>query len=209
MFCSLYFITHLCKSSMKFRLDIAEPTPKEWIDHVLADFPAFLQDHANNERKVSSVAMSFVAKYPDRAEIIDSLIETALEELEHFREVYQLMYKRGIKLLHEIEEDCYMKELVSLARNGRDERFLDRLIIASLVECRGAERFKIVYEHISDLELKNFYHKLWASEAKHSEIYIKMAMNYFSESIVYSRLKTLCLAEAKIMLKQPLTSKMH
>lgn len=194
---------------MKLRLDISEPTPKAWIEAVLADFPAFLQDHANNERKVSSVAMSFVAKYPDRVEIIDELIETAIEELEHFREAYQLMHKRGIKLTHEIEEDLYMKELIALARNGRDERFLDRLIIASLVECRGAERFKLVYEHIDDVEFKTFYHKLWASEAKHSEVYVKLALNYFSESVVYQRLKELTEAEGKIMLKQPFTGKMH
>ena len=59
----------------------------------MANFDAFLQDHADCERKASSMAMSFVAKCPDRTEIIPELIDTALEELEHFKSVYTLMEK--------------------------------------------------------------------------------------------------------------------
>lgn len=194
---------------MKLRIDIKVATPKEWIIRVLENLPLFLQDHANNERKVSTVAMSFVAKYPDRVDIIDELIETAIEEMEHFREVHKIMFDRKIQLTHQIEEDLYMKELIELARNGKDDRFLDRLIIASLVECRGAERFRIVYENITEPDLKVFYHKLWASEAKHSEVYVKMALRYFPESVVYQRLNELIEAESVIMLKQPFSGKMH
>ncbi|TAH27627.1 MAG: hypothetical protein EAZ06_12165 [Cytophagales bacterium] len=119
------------------------------------------------------------------------------------------MFDRKIQLTHQIEEDLYMKELIELARNGKDDRFLDRLIIASLVECRGAERFRIVYENITEPDLKVFYHKLWASEAKHSEVYVKMALRYFPESVVYQRLNELIDAESVIMLKQPFSGKMH
>ena len=41
------------------------------------DFDSFLQDHANNVRKALAMAISFVAKYPDRLEIIPELIDTA------------------------------------------------------------------------------------------------------------------------------------
>src|SRR5207249_11705107 len=67
--------------------------------------PAFLQDHADCERKASAMAMSFVAKYPDRVEIIPELIETGVEELEHFQQVYARMEKRGIPLAKEMTED--------------------------------------------------------------------------------------------------------
>lgn len=62
----------------------------------MADFDAFLQDHADCERKASGFAMSMVAKYPDRTAIIPGLIETALEEMEHFKLVYEIMASRGL-----------------------------------------------------------------------------------------------------------------
>ena len=55
---------------MKLTLDLASESKQEWIDAVMADFNSFLQDHADCERKASAMAMSFVAKYPDRKEII-------------------------------------------------------------------------------------------------------------------------------------------
>ena len=83
---------------MKLNLDIKVPSKPEWVEAVMNDFPAFLIDHADCERKASSMAMSFVAKYPDRTEIIPELIEIGIEELEHFQQVYQLMEKRDIQL---------------------------------------------------------------------------------------------------------------
>lgn len=164
---------------MKLNLDLACDSSPEWLEAVMADFDSFLQDHADCERKASSMAMSFVAKYPDRKEIIPELIETAVEELEHFQQVYALMEKRGIPLLHSIPEDPYVKRLIKRCHSGIMERFLDRLLIASVVETRGAERFRLVSEAQDDDELFRFYKMLWVSEAKHGHIFVKMALNYF------------------------------
>ena len=76
---------------MKVSIELKCKTSKEWLDAVLLDFNSFLQDHADCERKASAMALSFVAKYPDRKEIIPELIETAVEELEHFQQVYKVM----------------------------------------------------------------------------------------------------------------------
>lgn len=194
---------------MQLRVNITEPSPAQWIGTVLADFNSFLQDHANCERKASAMAMSFVAKYPDRVEIMNDLIDTALEELEHFRDVYKIMEAKGILLAQEMQEDAYVRQLLALCRTGRNERFLDRLILASIIECRGAERFRIVYEHIEDADLKNFYHRLWASEAKHGEIFVKLALNYFDEATIYKRLNELNMEEGKIMLSMPFRAALH
>ena len=174
---------------MKLNLDLAVASKKEWLDAVLSDFPAFLQDHADCERKASAMAMSFVAKYPDRVEILPELIETAVEELEHFQQVYQLMESKGIQLQHSIGEDLYVKKLIKQCHSGREERFLDRLLIASVLETRGAERFRLVAEALEDGELQKFYKMLWVSEAKHGHIFVKMALNYFPEEQVYTRLE--------------------
>ena len=88
---------------MKLSLDLTAATRPEWVPTVLADFPAFLQDHADCERKASAMAMSFVAKYPDRVEIIPELIETGVEELEHFQQVYAHMARRGLRLAREMK----------------------------------------------------------------------------------------------------------
>lgn len=184
---------------MKLNLDIIAPTKKEWIEAVMADFPAFLQDHADCERKASAMAMSMVAKYPDRLEIIPELIETGVEELEHFQMVYKEMEKRGIQLAHKIPEDKYIKQLIKLCHSGREERFLDKLLVASVVETRGAERFKMVAEAQVEPDMQKFYKMLWISEAKHGHIYVKMALNYFPEEQVYSRLEWWIQKEAEIL----------
>jgi tRNA-(ms[2]io[6]A)-hydroxylase len=170
---------------LKLNLDIRYPSPRPWLEAVLADFNSFLIDHADCERKASAMALSFVAKYPNRTEIIPELIETALEELEHFKMVYHLMQQRGIQLPSGMAKDPYISELLSNTRTGLEERFLDRLLIASVAETRGAERFRLIAEQLEDEDLKKFYKMLWTSEAKHGHIYVKMALNYFPEDTVY------------------------
>ncbi|MBU2913657.1 MULTISPECIES: tRNA-(ms[2]io[6]A)-hydroxylase [Reichenbachiella] len=194
---------------MQLRLPLVYDSSPEWVKIVLDNFDEFLQDHADCERKASAMAMSFVAKFPDRLEIIPELIDTAVEELEHFRSVYEIMEKRGIQLRHEIREDLYMKKLIKNCRSGREERFLDRLLLASVVENRGAERFKLVYEHLEPGELKKFYQDLWASEAKHGEVFVKLALNYFKEDEVFDRLTEINEIEGKIMADMPLTPALH
>jgi tRNA-(ms[2]io[6]A)-hydroxylase len=174
---------------MKLNYDIKVASKPEWLAAVMNDFDAFLQDHANCERKASSMAMSFIAKYPDRLEIIPELIETAIEELDHFRDVYALMEKRGVALPASMGEDPYVKALMKFCHSGRKERFLDRLLLASVLETRGAERFRLVAEAQEEAEMARFYKQLWVSEAKHGHIFVKMALNYFPEDQVYKRLE--------------------
>jgi tRNA-(ms[2]io[6]A)-hydroxylase len=194
---------------MKLNIDIATPSKQEWLDAVMNDFDSFLKDHADCERKASAMAMSFVAKYPDRKEIIPELIETAIEELEHFQQVYDLMQKKGIPLTHSIGEDPYVKALIKLCHSGRRERFLDRLLVASVVETRGAERFRLVSEAQKDPELHRFYKVLWASEAKHGHLFVKMALNYFTEEEVYPRLKWWIERESEVIDQLEIRAALH
>jgi len=194
---------------MPLRVPLCVDSSQEWIDAVMQDFNAFLQDHANCERKASAMAMSFVAKFPDRIEIIPELIRTAIEELEHFRDVHAILEKRNILLPHEIGQDYYVKQLVDICRSGKLERFMDRLLLASVVENRGAERFRLIYENLNDQELKQFYHRLWASEARHGEIFVDMTLNYFEEEDVFKRLNEMNEIEAEILVKLPVKAALH
>lgn len=194
---------------MKLNLEVGIPSKKEWIDAVMSDFNTFLQDHADCERKASATALSLVAKYPDRLAIIPLLIETALEELEHFQQVYQLMEARGVPLPSSMGEDPYISAMIKKCHSGREERFMDRLLIGSVFETRGAERFKLIEEALDDPKLKKFYKMLWTSEAKHGHIYVKMALEYFPEQLVYKRLQWWIDLESEIIHNLPLRPALH
>lgn len=192
-----------------YKIQLAYDTPQEWVDTVMNDFNSFLQDHADCERKASAMAMSFVAKAPEKVEIIPELIETALEEMVHFRQVYKLMEERDVLLPTEMEKDTYMHDLIRLCRSGSKERFLDRLLIAAIVETRGAERFRLVSENLEDAKLKEFYTMLYKSEDKHGNIFVEMALTYYESDEVFERLNDLIEQEGAICSKLKHRSALH
>ncbi len=182
---------------VKLRADLTWHTPAEWAEAAISDFPLFLQEHANMERKASAQAMSFVVKYPDRNEIIPTMIEIAMEELEHFQQVYERMSAMGIPLMTDAP-DPYINELIGLCRHGREERFVDRMIVASVVETRGAERFRLVSEALNDTEWKKFYRDLWASEARHGNVFVEMLLHYYDAETINERLDQMMSEEGRI-----------
>ena len=137
------------------------------------------------------------------------LIEIAVEELEHFQQVYSIMDARGIQLKDGMPQDLYVKQLLDSCKSDVEGRFMDRLLVASVVETRGAERFRLVYEALEEGELKKFYHDLWASEAKHGEVFVKMALNYFDEKRVYKRLDEMNAIEGEILNNLEIKSALH
>ena len=195
---------------MKYAIDLKVPSSKEWLNLVMENFNAFLQDHADCERKASAMATSLIAKYPDREEIIPDMIETAIEELEHFQQVFELMQARGVPLNKEMKEDLYIKQLMPLTHGGTHEsRFLSRLLMGSIVECRGCERFKMVSEAHEDPALQKFYKTLWTSEAKHGNIFVELALKYFDEKTVYQRLHEMMVYEGEVIRTLPLKPALH
>jgi len=189
-------------------IDLLVATSPEWAGTVLADFDTFLLDHANCERKASAFAMSLVAKYPDRTKLIGTLIDLAREELEHFREVYALLEQRGLALRRD-EPDPYIQQLLRNARHGRDERLIDRMLISSVIETRGAERFRILAETIEDKAMRAFYERLWKSETKHAHQFAHLLLQEFDESCVYPRLEKLIAIEAEIVPRLELRPALH
>ena len=195
---------------MKYAIDLKVPSSKEWLNLVMENFNAFRQDHADCERKASAMATSLIAKYPDREEIIPDMIETAIEELEHFQQVFELMQARGVPLNKEMKEDLYIKQLMPLTHGGTHEsRFLSRLLMGSIVECRGCERFKMVSEAHEDPALQKFYKTLWTSEAKHGNIFVELALKYFDEKTVYQRLHEMMVYEGEVIRTLPLKPALH
>ncbi len=182
----------------RLRAKLASSTDPEWVQGILDNFDDFLIDHASCERKAMAYAMSVIVKYPDRTKIIPDLLQVAQDELDHFRDVLMLMEQRGLQMVPD-EPDPYVNQLIKICRHGRDERLLDRLLVASVIETRGAERFRIIAESLEDAELKEFYRDLWATEARHGDVFQKMALHYFSETEIEQRNQEIIEAEAEII----------
>lgn len=189
-------------------IDLLLPTPSGWVETVLADFDTFLRDHANCERKASALAMSLAVKYADRRPIVPGLIDLAQEELQHFREVYEILEQRGLSLVKD-EPDPYVNHLLDLARHGREERFIDRMLISSVVECRGAERFGILAEALENGPLRSFYERLWKSETKHGHQFVHLILKECDEDTVFARLEELMKLEADIVKNLTLRPALH
>jgi len=183
-------------------------TKAEWLQVVLKDFDRFLVDHALCERKASALAMSLVAHYPDKTELVSAMVDLAMEELEHFKQVYALISERGLTLGAD-EKDEYINKLRSLIRKTSAEYFLDRLLIASIIEGRGTERFSLVAQGLEDERLKNFYMEFWRAEARHHGLFLRLAKNYYDHQEVEDRYNYLLDQEAIILDSLPLRAAVH
>jgi len=183
-------------------------SPSEWLDCVIAGFDEFLIDHAANERKASAMAMSLVAHYPDRQELVTRMVDLALEELNHFRQVIRLMQDRGLVMTPD-EKDPYVNQMRSHVRKGSEDYFMDRLLSAALIEARGEERFRLVADRLEDEKLKSFYVSLANSEQGHHELFLDLANRYFDPEQVSSRLADWVAVEATIVAGLPIRSRLH
>ena len=180
-----------------------------WLQAVLADFDTFLIDHAANERKASASAMSLAAHYPDKPELVSKLIELAIEELTHFREVNQILQARNLALTRDVR-DPYVHTLRVAIRQGKAEYFLDQLLLASVIESRGACRFRLLAQ-APELKpsLRRFYHAIAASEQRHTDLFYSLALTYFSPGEVKARHAEWAALEREVALAQPAAPQLH
>jgi len=191
-------------------LDLRAPTPNSWLAAVFGDFDAFLLDHANCERKASATGMSFVARYPDRREMLNPMIEFAKEELEHFHIMYRICEARGLMLADDYK-DPYVNGLRSQIRGGGEAHLLDRLLVSGVVEARGCERLYMVAEELKtqDPALHPAYLDLARAESRHHGFFFRMARLYFSEAEVQERGGQLLDFEAELVGRLPHRAAVH
>lgn len=187
---------------------LRKKTDPVWIDVVKENFDTFLLDHAACERKASATGINFICRYPNRPSIVDPMLRLAREELLHFHQVARLILKRGL-LLTSDEKDPYVNALLKKLRNGREEHFLDRLLVFGIIEARGTERFGIVAENLKDEELSKFYSQLTDAESRHHELFTELALQFFKIEEVEERLNQLLDDEAKIVGEIPIRPAVH
>lgn len=96
-----------------------------------------------------------------------------------------------------------------IIRSGSDELFMDRLIIASVAELRGSERFKLIGEVVDDPKIAKFYTNLYIQELQHIDSFIKMAKYYFEDDLVDKRTEEILIKEAEVSKNLPWRSAIH
>ena len=183
-------------------------TPALWAEGIVEAMDVFLPDHAAAEKKASSMAMTMVSHYPDKPDLVTAMIELAVEELSHFRAVVKLMHTRGLTLLPD-EKDPYVNTLRRLCRQGDAVYLMDRLLIAGIIEARGAERFGLIAEALPAGELKRFYDSITRSELAHQDLFLQLAEQYVDSTRVRKRLDELLIAEAAIVRELPIRLALH
>lgn len=183
-------------------------TPPAWTETVLADFDSFLLDHAAAEKKASGMAISMLSHYPDKVELVAAMADLAVEELTHYREVVKWIHRRGLHTAAD-EKDPYVLAFRDCIRQGREAYLLDRLLTASIIEARGAERFGLVAEALEPGPLKKFYQSIARSEERHFELFLDLARQYIDHATVGARWDELLDAEAGIVATLPLRAALH
>jgi len=183
-------------------------TPASWAEKVLSDFDSFLLDHAAAEKKASGMAMSMLSHYPDRIELVTAMAELAIEELTHYREVVKWIHRRGLITAAD-KKDQYIISFRKAIRKESEEYLLDRLLTASIIEARGAERFALVAEALEDQALKKFYQSIARSEERHYELFLELAKKYIDSGIVDQRWNELLDIEADIVRGLPIQAALH
>ena len=86
---------------------------------------------------------------------------------------------------------------------------LDRLIVAGVIEARGYVRFSMVAKALPPGKDKDFYDSFAKSEAKHKDLFIELAYEYFDKVEVDTRLEEILIAEADICSRLPFSGALH
>ena len=154
------------------------PTPTAWLEAARRNLSTLLIDHAHCERKAAATALNFIAKYPEKKELVSLMSPLAREELLHFEKVGSLMEKRKIPF-GSLQPSAYAQKMHRYVtqRDGM-ERLRDQLIIGAIIEARSCERFHALLPYLNDKELEKFYASLVKSEGRHFQDYLYLARLY-------------------------------
>lgn len=189
-------------------LHLQSESQARWLRQVDEHLPEILIDHAHCEHKAAATAMSLFGSYIDSPELAREMTVIIQEELEHFHMVLDLLARRGIPF-RKIRAGDYGKRLNQLIRPNEPDRAVDRLLVAGLIEARSCERFKLLRDHVQDLELRDFYGSLFESEARHHTTYVRLARQFQGHDPVRVRLEELSSAEATIIAEGHPLPRMH
>lgn len=177
---------------------LAAPTGAAWVEAACEHWRALLIDHANCEKKAASSALALIFAYPDDPALTSAVSRLAREELRHFERVSQMLQRLGVPFKRQ-KPGRYATGLRAALHSHEPLRKMDLLLSNALIEARSCERFGLLAPRLSE-PLGSFYGTLARSEARHFELYLRLATAAASaESSWRPRLRQLAQLEAELI----------
>lgn len=149
-------------------------TPQAWVAAACERWQELLVDHLACEKKAASTALALIFAYPQDAPMTLALSRLAREELRHFEQVQSLMNDLGVPYAR-AKPGRYAGELRAVSRTSEPHRKLDLLLTGALIEARSAERFARLAPSLP-APMDRFYAQLQRAEARHFQLYLRLAM---------------------------------
>ncbi|HEU4486988.1 MAG TPA: tRNA isopentenyl-2-thiomethyl-A-37 hydroxylase MiaE [Povalibacter sp.] len=175
---------------------LCAPTAQRWFDVAAERWQELLVDHANCEKKAASTALSLIFTYAEDLALTDRLSRLAREELRHFEQVQKFMRELGVSFVR-LSPARYADGLRRALRRDEPQRLLDLLLCGALIEARSCERFVGLAPRLSQ-PLAGFYGGLAQSEARHQQLYLRLAEQRAGEQQWRERLRELSSIEAEL-----------
>jgi tRNA-(ms[2]io[6]A)-hydroxylase len=183
-------------------------TPVRWVTGVEREPLALLSDHAHCELRAASSAQALIVRNPQRSSFVAAMLALAQEELEHFGLVSRELAARGGRLSHK-SPNPYADQLLARSAEHRGDAFLDRLLVAGLIEARSLERFHLLATHLADRDLAQLYRELLPSESRHHSLFLDCAREFFGRPRAEERFERLRALEAEIVAALPFAVRIH
>jgi tRNA-(ms[2]io[6]A)-hydroxylase len=152
---------------------LAAATPAAWVEAAIQGWREVLVDHANCEKKAASSALALIFAYPEDVAMTHALSRLAREELRHFEQVSQLMQRMQVPFERQ-RPGRYAAGLRTALRQHEPVRRLDLMCAYALIEARSAERFALLAARLP-APLDGLYRSLQQSEARHFQLYVRLA----------------------------------
>ncbi|TCP23333.1 tRNA-(ms[2]io[6]A)-hydroxylase [Tenacibaculum skagerrakense] len=185
-------------------------TETSWVDVASNGLEQLLTDHAFAEIKASGNATSIIINYSEETELVKDMSDIAIEEMEHFRMVHEVMVERGMVLGQATKNDYALNLQKFFPKvHDRNEALVHRLLVAALIEARSCERFKVFADNMEDEKLSKFYTDLMISEANHYTLFLGYARKYMDRAIVDKKWNDLLAFEAEMMKNRGTVAKVH
>jgi len=166
-------------------LGLKSDTDVSWVKIVEDNLEQLLTDHAFAEQKAAASAVSMIINYSEETEFVQALSDHAIEEMEHFKMVHDIMVSRGMTLGKDQKSE-YAKHLSKFFTKTKDRKqsLINRLLMAAMIEARSCERFSVLSNNMKDQELAKFFGDLLASEAGHYSLFLGFARKFMDRETV-------------------------
>lgn len=185
-------------------------TKTSWAEVAKNGLEQLLTDHAFAEQKAAANATSIIINYSEETELVKDMIDIAIEEMEHFKMVHDIMIERGMVLGQATKNDYAINLQKFFPKTSdRTEALIHRLLVAALIEARSCERFKVFSDNMNDEKLSKFYYDLMVSEANHYTLFLGYARKYMDRDLVDKKWSELLAFEAEMMKRRGKTAKVH